>query len=961
MLLEKASIGKKLLFAFVAMAMLVLISAVIGVMGFSSVAKTERQVVNSALPSMIEARQVSELSAHIISSVQTLSNAKTEQERQQSGKILFTQLERLLSHTKQLGSDSFDSTLLVRLENDLQRIINTLGELGLVVEEKLFFEKKLSSITEVLREQASELELLTGTQVSNTSTNAVANVTQIYNLLEANQTEKVYQALDTLVEVDLDRSERLHELHLLAFKVLNHIEETRTTSNIDRIYSIEKEFLYNLDIMQRRVKTVEDPTRSRQMAELLNQLEQGSVVFEFLAQRYQSEHSAQILLRNTLIQFTDLNSTVAKLIDDSNQATNQSVEKLHTTLQYSQLSLIIITVAGMLIVAIILWKLVYISVIKRLAEYSSALLSIAKGHLNIDIHVTGSDELADMGRAIVDARDTAKSLKVVAESETQAKRDLQQHKEHLEEIVTERTHQLENANKRLNQEVVNHEKARALAEQANRAKSTFLATMSHEIRTPLNGVLGTARLLKDTILTSKQSHFVEVINRSGSTLLAVLNDILDYSKIEAGFLEIRPTDFSIHAVIEEVKQLLDSKALEKHIDIRTSIDNSVNLYLYGDVTRISQVLTNLVSNAVKFTEYGHIDICIAPDPLHPDNILFVVNDTGIGIDKNDQKALFDAFTQASGAVQSKGGTGLGLAISKRIVEAMGGTLRLESQVGKGSQFSFSIFLPNGEKMLPKQPISGEKYPARVLLVEDNPVNSMVAEGFLESLGHYIEIAPDGSSAQKLYKQGSFDIALVDINLPDCNGVELLVILKQLKRDTVTKMIAVSAHVYKEEVQGYLTAGFDGFLPKPLDKDALAEMIENTMLSQTLTRQNNHRLQNELSADSVINPKIIEQDVLILGSKKMREIIEIFDDTANSILSSLQDALDETNSKQVKALVHKLKGSAGSLGLNALCEICVSIEKSEHPIEAYRHTQSQLLTMIQQSSEALHQIINETSK
>ncbi|NOH72753.1 TMAO reductase system sensor histidine kinase/response regulator TorS [Vibrio pectenicida] len=961
MLLEKASIGKKLLFAFVAMAMLVLISAVIGVMGFSSVAKTERQVVNSALPSMIEARQVSELSAHIISSVQTLSNAKTEQERQQSGKILFTQLERLLSHTKQLGSDSFDSTLLVRLENDLQRIINTLGELGLVVEEKLFFEKKLSSITEVLREQASELELLTGTQVSNTSTNAVANVTQIYNLLEANQTEKVYQALDTLVEVDLDRSERLHELHLLAFKVLNHIEETRTTSNIDRIYSIEKEFLSNLDIMQRRVKTVEDPTRSRQMTELLNQLEQGSVVFEFLAQRYQSEHSAQILLRNTLIQFTDLNSTVAKLIDDSNQATNQSVEKLHTTLQYSQLSLIIITVVGMLIVAIILWKLVYISVIKRLAEYSSALLSIAKGHLNIDIHVTGSDELADMGRAIVDARDTAKSLKVVAESETQAKRDLQQHKEHLEEIVTERTHQLENANQRLNQEVVNHEKARALAEQANRAKSTFLATMSHEIRTPLNGVLGTARLLKDTILTSKQSHFVEVINRSGSTLLAVLNDILDYSKIEAGFLEIRPTDFSIHAVIEEVKQLLDSKALEKHIDIRTSIDNSVNLYLYGDVTRISQVLTNLVSNAVKFTEYGHIDICIAPDPLHPDNILFVVNDTGIGIDKNDQKALFDAFNQASGGVQSKGGTGLGLAISKRIVEAMGGTLRLESQVGKGSQFSFSIFLPNGEKMLPKQPISGEKHPARVLLVEDNPVNSMVAEGFLESLGHHIEIAPDGSSAQKLYKQGSFDIALVDINLPDCNGVELLVILKQLKGDSVTKMIAVSAHVYKEEVQSYLTAGFDGFLPKPLDKDALAEMIENTMLSQTLTQQNNHRLQNELSADSVINPKIIEQDVLILGSKKMIEIIEIFDDTANSILSSLQDALDETNSKQVKALVHKLKGSAGSLGLNALCEICVSIEKSEHPIEAYQHTQSKLLTLIQQSSEALHQIINETSK
>ncbi|MBU2895154.1 TMAO reductase system sensor histidine kinase/response regulator TorS [Vibrio hepatarius] len=961
MLLEKASIGKKLLFAFVSMAMLVVISAAIGVIGFSSVAKTERQVVNSALPSMIEARQVSELSARIISSVQTLSNAKTEQERQQSGKILFTQLESLLSHTKQLGSDSFDSTLLVRLENDLQRVINTLAELGLVVEKKLYYEKKLSSITEVLRQQATELELLTGTQVSNTSANAVANITQIYNLLETNQAEKVYQALDTLVEVDLDRSERLHELHLLAFKVLNHIEETRTTSNIDRIYSIEKEFLYNLDIMQRRVKTVEDPTRLRQMADLLEQLEQGSIVFEFLAQRYQSEHSAQMLLRNTLIQFTDLNSTVAKLIDDSNKATSQSVEKLNKTLKYSQLSLVVITVVGMLIVAIILWKLVYISVIKRLAEYSSALLLIAKGHLNIDINVYGSDELANMGRAIVNARDTAKSLKVVAESETQAKRDLQQHKEHLEEIVTERTHQLENANERLNQEVVNHEKARSLAEQANRAKSTFLATMSHEIRTPLNGVLGTARLLKDTILTSKQSHFVEVINRSGSTLLAVLNDILDYSKIEAGFLEIRPTDFSIHEVIEEVKQLLESKALEKNIDIRTSIDGSVNMYLYGDVIRISQVLTNLVSNAVKFTEHGHIDICVVPDPLQPDNTLFVVTDTGIGIETGDQTALFDAFTQASGGIQSKGGTGLGLAISKRIVDAMGGTLQLESQIGKGSQFSFSIFLPNGKKMLPKQRISGEKHPARVLLVEDNPINSMVAEGFLESLGHQIDIAPDGSSAQRLYQQNSFDIALVDINLPDCNGVELLDVLKQLKGDAVTKMIAVSAHVYKEEVQSYLKAGFDGFLPKPLDKDSLAEIIENTMLGQTITQQNNHQLHSELSLDRVINSKIIEQDTLILGPKKMKEIIEIFDDTANSILRSLQDALDETNSKQIKALVHKLKGSAGSLGLNELYDICLSIEKSEHPTKAYKHVQSKLPTLIQQSIQALYQVVSQTTK
>ena len=404
MLLEKASIGRKLLFAFVAMATLVMISSAIGVVGFSSVARTERQVVNLAIPSMIEARQVSELSARIISSVQTLSSAKTEAERQQSGKILFSQLEKLLSHIKQLGSDSFDSNLLTKLEDELQTVINTLAELGLVVEKKLFLEKQLSSITGSLREQASELEMLTGTQVANTSTNAVANVTQIYNLLDNKNTDKVYQALDTLVEVDLDRSERLHELHLLAFKLLNHIEEARTTSNIDRVNSIAKAFRTNLEIMKRRIQTVEDPTRSSQMKQLLTQLEQGSVVFDLLVERYQSEYTAQTLLRNTLVQLTDLNATVAKLIDESNMATTDAVTKLHTTLQYSQFSLAFITIMGMLIVAVILWQLVYISVVKRLAEYSSALLSVANGQLNIDINVDGNDELARMGKAIVNAR-----------------------------------------------------------------------------------------------------------------------------------------------------------------------------------------------------------------------------------------------------------------------------------------------------------------------------------------------------------------------------------------------------------------------------------------------------------------------------------------------------------------------------------------------------------------------------
>ncbi|WP_019276232.1 TMAO reductase system sensor histidine kinase/response regulator TorS [Vibrio coralliilyticus] len=958
MLLAKASIGRKLLFAFLAMALLVLISALIGVFGFSSVAKTERNVVNSAIPSMIEARQVSELSSRIIASVQTLSNSKSELQRQKAGKELFSQLESLLQHIKQLGSDSFDSKLLSTLEADVQTVIDTLVELGIVVEKKLVLEKELSTRTGELREQASELEQLTRTQVSNTSTIAIANVTHIYDLIEKAHKQQAYQALDTLVEVDLDLAERLHELHLLAFKMLNHIEEARTISDIDRIHTVREEFVSNLEIMKRRVRAVEDPTRSIQMTELLKQLEKGEVVFDVLHQRYQNERASQQLMQDTLIQFSTLNTTVNKLVDDSNQTTTRAVDKLKTTLDYAQLSLTIITVLGMLIVILIVWKVVYVSVLKRLAEYSSALSSIAQGQLKVDITVKGNDELAHMGQAIITARNTAQSLKVVAESEAKAKRELQEHKEHLEELVTERTHQLQDTNKRLNHEVLNHAKARRQAEQASRAKTAFLATMSHEIRTPMNGVLGTARLLKETGLNSKQGHFVDVINRSGTTLLAILNDVLDYSKIEAGHLEIRPIDFNLFDMVEDVKQLLDGRAKEKGIEISTLIESDVSQFLWGDVTRISQVLTNLVGNAVKFTERGHIDIYVTHDPDQNGQVLFEVSDTGIGISQEEQETLFDAFTQASGGMSSKGGTGLGLAISKRIVEAMGGVLLLESEVGQGSRFSFSVPLSQGSKVQPKDLNAGSTLKAKVLLVEDNPVNCLVAEGFLESLGHEVTTANDGNSAEEIYSQHDFDIALLDINLPDCNGVELLEKLKRLNGDAVTPMIAVSAHVYDEEVQSYLAAGFDGYLPKPLDKDALCHMINASLQGHSLRlEQADFKPTDQQDSVLLIDPSVVSKDSLILGSEKMKEIITLFDKGADETLNLMQTAAEQDDPNQIKQLAHKLKGSAGSLGLLALFDACLSIEKSQQPVSDYLADKAQLLSLVESSKQALNQLVD----
>ncbi|MEF1299262.1 histidine kinase dimerization/phospho-acceptor domain-containing protein, partial [Vibrio parahaemolyticus] len=275
------------------------------------------------------------------------------------------------------------------------------------------------------------------------------------------------------------------------------------------------------------------------------------VVFTILLQQYENNEQSQQLMQKTLELFSELNSTVNKLVDDSNKTTTFAVDQLTNTLKFAQWSLTVISIVGLIVVVLILWRVVYVSVVKRLAEYSAALLSVAQGNLAVELEVKGKDELAHMGQAIITARNTAQALKVVAEGEAKAKRELEEHKEHLEELIEQRTSQLRQANLRLNEEVVNHAQARNEAEQASRAKSAFLATMSHEIRTPMNGVLGTARLLMDSGLNPIQKRYAEIINRSGKTLLAILNDVLDYSKIEAGHLEIRRLGFDLHQMVED--------------------------------------------------------------------------------------------------------------------------------------------------------------------------------------------------------------------------------------------------------------------------------------------------------------------------------------------------------------------------------------------------------------------------
>ncbi|MEF1227982.1 response regulator, partial [Vibrio fortis] len=374
---------------------------------------------------------------------------------------------------------------------------------------------------------------------------------------------------------------------------------------------------------------------------------------------------------------------------------------------------------------------------------------------------------------------------------------------------------------------------------------------------------------------------------------------------------------------------------------------------------------------------------ISLDIEDPNRVMFEVADTGAGIKADEQQCLFDAFSQTESGRNKKGGTGLGLAISKSILTAMNGDIGVHSEEGEGSQFWFSVPLQLGEKIEVQTQTVEACVKAKVLLIEDNPVNCIVAEGFLNNLGHQVAIATTGAQARELFKEQDYDIALVDINLPDCDGTELI---RDLKSDlkvlnshsdeqrTEPPMIAVSAHVFNEEVEEYLASGFDGFLPKPLEKEALARLISAQLTGRRLLLPQPDPSDRMCSAqkgeiDSVnevddtikeqqevdvliIDPKVIEGDLAILGKEKMQSIVGLFEESSQVILDELKAASEAKNSREVKSLAHKLKGSAGSLGLGKLHQACLAIEAAAEPLTEYGNTADALIEIVDASNQVL---------